>query len=95
MPSASLSNRSYLTGAIAGAIVVAGALASCAMAKPAGVHHSERYAFRLVTVVEGLEPPWGMVFLPGGEILVTERPGRLRVIRDGVLVAPGHVDAVG
>ena len=33
----------------------------------------------------GLSYPWGMAFLPGGEILVTERPGRLRVIRDGVL----------
>lgn len=36
-------------------------------------------------VVEGLEHPWGMAFLPDGAILVTERPGRLRVIRDGRL----------
>jgi glucose/arabinose dehydrogenase len=40
---------------------------------------------RLVTVAEGLERPWGMAFLPDGSILVTERPGRLRLIRDGVL----------
>ena len=36
-------------------------------------------------VAKGLDHPWGMAFLPGGDILVTERPGRLRVIRDGVL----------
>lgn len=42
--------------------------------------------FRVVTVVEGLEHPWGMAFLPGGDILVTERPGRLRLVRDGRLV---------
>jgi glucose/arabinose dehydrogenase len=44
-------------------------------------------SLRVVTVVDGLEYPWGMVFLPGGEgILITERPGRLRLVRDGRLV---------
>jgi glucose/arabinose dehydrogenase len=39
-----------------------------------------------VTVVtKGVDHPWGMAFLPGGDMLVTERPGRLRVIRSGVL----------
>jgi len=42
--------------------------------------------FRIVTIAEGLEHPWGMAFLPGGDILVTERPGRLRIIRNGQLV---------
>jgi len=46
---------------------------------------SEKHAFRLVTVAEGLEHPWGLAFLPDGALLVTERPGRLRVIRDGRL----------
>ncbi len=36
-------------------------------------------------VTKGLDHPWGMAFLPDGGILVTERPGRLRVIRNGVL----------
>jgi glucose/arabinose dehydrogenase len=34
---------------------------------------------------KGLDHPWGMAFLPDGDMLVTERPGRLRVIRGGVL----------
>lgn len=37
-------------------------------------------------VAEGLEHPWGLVFLPDGSALITERPGRLRVLRDGVLL---------
>jgi aldose sugar dehydrogenase len=39
----------------------------------------------VVTVVEGLVHPWSMAFLPNGDMLVTERPGRLRIVRDGVL----------
>ncbi len=44
-------------------------------------------AFTVVTVAEGLQTPWGMAFLPGGRILVTEKPaGRLRIIgTDGKL----------
>jgi aldose sugar dehydrogenase len=41
------------------------------------VHHD----YRVVTVVEGLENPWAMAFLPEGDMLVTERPGRLRIVR--------------
>ena len=40
---------------------------------------------RVVTIADGLESPWSMVFLPSGDILVTERPGRLRIIRNGKL----------
>ncbi len=42
-------------------------------------------AFRVDTVARGLEVPWGMASLPDGRLLVTERTGRIRVIRDGVL----------
>ncbi len=37
-------------------------------------------------IAEGLEHPWGMAFLPDGQILVTERPGRLRLIEQGKLL---------
>ena len=46
-------------------------------------HHD----YRVVSVAEGLEVPWSIAFLPGGDMLVTERAGRLRVVRDGKLLA--------
>ncbi|MEL6222977.1 MAG: PQQ-dependent sugar dehydrogenase [Cyanobacteria bacterium J06627_8] len=41
--------------------------------------------FQPVTVLENLERPWGIVWLPDGSMLITERPGRVRVVRNGVL----------
>ena len=41
--------------------------------------------FQTTTVVEGLQRPWGMTWLPDGTILITERPGRLRVVRQEIL----------
>src|SRR5215831_14045237 len=38
-----------------------------------------------LTVTKGFNQPWSMAFLPTGGILVTERPGRLRIVRDGIL----------
>lgn len=38
-----------------------------------------------VTVVAGLEHPWSMVWLPDGDMLITERPGRLRRVSNGTL----------
>lgn len=45
-------------------------------------------AFDVITVVDGLQNPWSLAFLPSGKMLVTERPGRLRVLSDGKLSAP-------
>ena len=48
---------------------------------------SDDVPFQLETVATGLEHPWGLAFLPDGAMLVTERAGRLRLIRDGELMA--------
>lgn len=41
--------------------------------------------FRRVTVVKGLAHPWSIAWLPDGAMLITERSGRLRIVRKGVL----------
>ncbi len=41
---------------------------------------------RVTTLVDNLESPWAMAILPDGDILVTEQPGRLRLVHDGILV---------
>ncbi len=48
--------------------------------------HSELHDYEVNIVAEGLNQPWGMAFLPNGNILVTEKPGRLRLIKNGRLV---------
>jgi glucose/arabinose dehydrogenase len=40
-------------------------------------------ALRVERIASGLEVPWGVAFLPGGDALVTERPGRIRMLRGG------------
>jgi aldose sugar dehydrogenase len=54
-------------------------------------HREATHDYTVNEIVRGLEHPWGMVFLPDGDILVTERPGRVRLVRDGEL-APDPVE---
>jgi glucose/arabinose dehydrogenase len=49
--------------------------------------------YRVVTVVDALVQPWSIAFLPGGDALITERPGRLRILRQGKLL-PQAVEGV-
>jgi len=53
--------------------------------KPLEFHTAEGQDIRVVVVARGLVHPWSLAFLPDGGLLVTERPGRLRIVRDGVL----------
>lgn len=51
----------------------------------AGVVETREHALRVVKVVGGLDHPWALAFLPDGRMLVTERGGRLRIVKDGRL----------
>lgn len=67
-------------------LATAGLLSPPAMAE---TYKSEKVSFEVETFAEGLEHPWGLAFLPDGRMLVTERPGRLRIVSiDGTVSAP-------
>ena len=59
-----------------------------ALERWSGSFSTEAARVDVVAVVLGLENPWGMSFLPDGTILVTERPGRLRLARNAELGPP-------
>jgi glucose/arabinose dehydrogenase len=84
MRSARAALRAVLGTAATALVLVGCSQATVAQASDEAIS-SEQATFRVVPVVTGLEHPWGMAFLPGGEILITERPGRLRLVRDGGL----------
>ena len=71
---------------LAMAAVLLGAACPLAAAERLGTFESAKHRFHLVKVVDGLEHPWSLAFLPDGRMLVTERPGRLRIVADGWLV---------
>ncbi|MEE2761114.1 MAG: PQQ-dependent sugar dehydrogenase [Pseudomonadota bacterium] len=49
---------------------------------------TEKHAVTVETIAKGLEHPWGLAFLPGGSLLVTERNGALRIVHDGRVSDP-------
>ena len=65
--------------------------------QPVGVPHAalgagpfvldtaEEHKIKVVVVARGIPHPWSVAFLPNGDMLVTERAGKLRIVRDGVL----------
>ena len=70
--------------------VLVSVAAPAAFHTPVGAQpHLQRTAlhdYRVVTVADGFVVPWSIAFLPDGDILVTERDGRLRIVRDGELL---------
>jgi glucose/arabinose dehydrogenase len=81
------------SGALGGIFAGFAVLAAPSLASAQEVYNSALHQFRVVTVAEGLVNPWSMAWLPNGDMLVTERPGRLRIIRGGKLL-PDSVPGV-
>ena len=80
--------RRLRAGALLAALLAAALLTPAAPStagETLGVYETAKHRVRLVKVVGGLEHPWGLAFLPDGRLLVTERPGRLRVVAEGRL----------
>ena len=57
------------------------------------IHRTALHDYRVVTVADGFVVPWSMAFLPNGDMLVTERGGTLRIVRDGMLL-PDPVEGI-
>ena len=64
-----------------------------ATAKPATVADpdgqvikSEKQTFKIEVIAREIETPWALAFLPDGRLLITERPGRLRIVEKGKLL---------
>ncbi|MEX2474160.1 PQQ-dependent sugar dehydrogenase [Marinobacter sp.] len=74
-----------------GNVLVLLAVASGGLVAPDQSLAEQGTAYQVTTMVRGLDHPWSLAFLPDGRALVTERPGRLRIIdEDGTL----HSDPV-
>src|SRR5215468_9231855 len=73
-----MQRRRFVLSAIA-------ALATPYIVRAQGLLKTAKANFRLVTLNHDLEQPWSIAFLPDGRMLITERPGRLRVFANGKL----------
>ncbi|NTF42647.1 hypothetical protein A6U86_22595 [Rhizobium sp. AC27/96] len=62
--------------------------AGAASAETSQTIKTQKVAAKVETIATGLEHPWAVAVLPDGAYLVTERPGQMRLIRDGKVSAP-------
>ena len=84
LPTSLSSLRLAVAAAIAMVLASAAAIAEQTKAPAAPVT-----PIKVEVVAQGLEHPWGLQFLPDDRLIVTERPGRVRIVtRDGKLSAP-------
>jgi aldose sugar dehydrogenase len=87
-----MSLRSHALDALGFALIASCALttlANAAAPRSPQPRHATEDPFRLTVVADGLEHPWGIAFFDDGRMLVTERPGRMRLIaKDGTPSAP-------
>ena len=68
------------------AVITMAALTATPTSAQVEQYRSALHDYQVVTVVDELDNPWAMAFLPNGDMLVTERPGRLRIVRAGTLL---------
>jgi glucose/arabinose dehydrogenase len=73
--------------------VVAGVVLFGAQVSGQSNLRSAYHDYRVVPFAEGLVQPWSIAFVPGGDTLITERPGRLRIVRNGKLL-PNAVEGL-
>src|SRR5438445_13695280 len=65
----------------AGRMILIALIAACILEKSDSWGPDGKLPLRADTVVSGLEVPWSFAFLPGGDVLVSERPGRVRLLQ--------------
>jgi aldose sugar dehydrogenase len=80
-----LQQRRNLLAGGAAALLAAPMVASPMVGRAQGVLRAGNVSYRVTTLTQDLEQPWGMAFLPDGRLLITERPGRLRIFANGRL----------
>ena len=69
------------------ALILSSPVFAAAPSSPQPQHETD--PFKLTTIAKGLVNPWGLALLPDGRYLVTERPGRMRIVaKDGTLSEP-------
>src|SRR5688500_2041085 len=79
--------RTVLSVVVAGVALLGGQLSG------QSPFRSSFHDYRVVNFVDGLVQPWSIAFLPGGDTLITERQGRLRIVRNGKLL-PAPVEGL-
>jgi glucose/arabinose dehydrogenase len=63
-------------------------MVNAALADPVKTIDTQKVKVKIETIASGLDHPWAVEVLPDGAYLVTERPGQMRIIRDGKMSAP-------